>query len=792
MKIKVLQHDPAVHLPQRPGDPTPVSRNLDPLMHPFSRARERTRALNAAKMDRMFAKPFVASLEGHVDAVEVMAKQPGSLTTVASGSWDGGLIVHHLARRTQLFHAAQAHKGKVSGVCFSREDRLFSCGVDRTVKAWNTESTDPDALSVYNGKTPFNSIDHHNSDPLFATASNIVQIWDETKTSAISNLSFPTSAETIKAVRFNLSETSVLASVGTDRTFTLYDIRTGKAERRVIMQMSSNDLSWSPTFPTTVLLASEDHNLYTFDIRNLTNPSQIYKGHVAAVMSCDWAPTGLEFVSGGWDRTLRIWKEGRGHNPEVYHTKRMQRVSSALFTSDARFVLSGSDDGNVRIWKAKASERLGIVTGRERAAIEYRESLKERWKADQQVGKVSRFVPHDFDSCPSSDMKQPATHAQGSLPGKQTQAHHVGCSTGQGREETKTHTGWRRQAQGRAPKSCRYRADVAHTTDFCIHYPGQHIPFRMRGVSVAVFVLLIRRHRLHTSPHFDNDLRPDMLMAKLTVPPTSEEIVVSIPQEHVLLITFNRPRSLNAMTPQMSEDVARVMAWFEDEASLWVVVITGAGRLFCAGADLKAWNKNEQSGKPQHPDTIVSQLNGFGSISRRESKKPFIAAVNGGAYGGGTEMVLNCDLVVASNDAKFGLPEVKRGVVAIQGGIPRLVRLAGQQLASEMLLLGSTISAEDARNRFGFVNVVVPPSDVLPTALQLAEQIVNNSPDGVQSTKRAMLLTTKHDNEGTVAAHVRSAESLDQLYGDNIKEGLKAFGEKRTPKWNNPGIRTKL
>ncbi|KAJ6567685.1 WD40 repeat-like protein [Mycena vulgaris] len=398
MKIKVLQHDPAVHLPQRPGDPTPTSRNLDPLMHPFARARERTRALNAAKMDRMFAKPFIDSLEGHVDAVEVMAKQPGSLTTVASGSWDGGVIVHHLARRNQLLHVPQAHKGKVSGVCFSREGRLFSCGVDRSIKLWSLESPHTETqqpVTVFTGKSAFNSIDHHNSDPLFATASNLVQIWDETKSLPVSNLTFPTSTETITSVRFNLSETSVLASIGSDRTFTLYDIRTGKAERRVVMQMSSNALSWSPTFPTTVLLASEDHNLYTFDIRHLAAPSQIYKGHVAAVMACDWAPTGLEFVSGGWDRTVRIWKEGQGHSPEVYHTKRMQRVSSALFTSDARFVLSGSDDGNVRIWKAKAAERLGVVTARERAAIEYRDSLKDRWKMDAEVGRVvrSRHIP---------------------------------------------------------------------------------------------------------------------------------------------------------------------------------------------------------------------------------------------------------------------------------------------------------------------------------------------------------------------------------------------------------------
>lgn len=89
--------------------------------------------------------------------------------------------------------------------------------------------------------------------------------------------------------------------------------------------MRNNSLAWSPTFPTSILLASEDHNLYTFDIRKLDTPSQIYKAHVAAVISCDWSPTGTEFVSGGWDRTVRIWQEGRGTAPEVYHTKRMQR-----------------------------------------------------------------------------------------------------------------------------------------------------------------------------------------------------------------------------------------------------------------------------------------------------------------------------------------------------------------------------------------------------------------------------------------------------------------------------------
>ncbi|KAJ7472290.1 enoyl-CoA hydratase/carnithine racemase [Mycena galericulata] len=279
-------------------------------------------------------------------------------------------------------------------------------------------------------------------------------------------------------------------------------------------------------------------------------------------------------------------------------------------------------------------------------------------------------------------------------------------------------------------------------------------------------------------------------MSSPTPPSVSNEIIVNFPKEHILLLTLNRPKSLNALTPQMEDDLRRVLNWFEEEPSLWVVIVTGAGRAFCAGADLKAWNRNEQSGKSSEPDGILANVNGFASISRRESKKPFIAAVNGSTFGGGTELILNCDLVVASKDAVFGLPEVKRGVIAIQGGIPRLVRTAGHQLASEMLLLGNPVSADDARNRFGFVNFVVSPSEVLETAIAVASQIVANSPDSVQSTKKGLLLSAAHSNSETVAVHVRSAETLGNLQGDNVKEGLKAFNEKRNPVWKNAGTRT--
>ncbi|KAI9512132.1 WD40 repeat-like protein [Russula earlei] len=424
MLIHTLLHAPSSHLPARPGDPTPTHRNLDPLQHPFARARERIRALNAAKMERMFSKPFIAALEGHADAVEVLARRPDSITDIASASWDGEIIVHNAGRRTHLAKFSGAHQGKISGLCWADNQRILSCGVDQNIKMWDIrqgtslDSSEagpshvrpfsfprrlftiwqPKPLAVFPGKGTLHSIDHHSADPLFATSSTIVQIWDETKSAPVMDLTFSTSAESVTGLRFNPSEPSVLASVGSDRTFILYDIRTGKAEqayRHAGIRMKNNDLSWSPTFPTSILLASEDHNLYTFDIRRLGTPTHIYKAHVSAVMSCDWSPTGTEFVSGGWDRTVRIWKEGRGTHPEVYHTKRMQRVLATAFTWDARFVLSGSDDGNVRVWKANASEKLGVVTARERSAMEYRNALKERWKMDAEVGKVqrSRHIP---------------------------------------------------------------------------------------------------------------------------------------------------------------------------------------------------------------------------------------------------------------------------------------------------------------------------------------------------------------------------------------------------------------
>ncbi|OJA08881.1 hypothetical protein AZE42_01729 [Rhizopogon vesiculosus] len=252
-------------------------------------------------------------------------------------------------------------------------------------------------------------------------------------------------------------------------------------------------------------------------------------------------------------------------------------------------------------------------------------------------------------------------------------------------------------------------------------------------------------------------------------PSHSDALKVSFPQEHVMFMTLNRPRHLNAMTPQLTTDIAAILNWFDDQSSLWVVVITGEGRAFCAGADLKAWLQRQTSGKANEQEDIASSVHGFASISRRRTCKPMIAAVNGSAYGGGVEMILNCDIVIASEDAVFALPEVKRGVLAAQGVIPRLARVAGHQLASEMLLLGNNVTAVEARDRFRFVNIVVEKSAVIPTALEIARQMINNSPDSVQSSKEGLLLSQKHHFEEAVQTQSLSFVSKRLYQGENIK-----------------------
>ncbi|KAI1102471.1 enoyl-CoA hydratase/isomerase [Jackrogersella minutella] len=243
---------------------------------------------------------------------------------------------------------------------------------------------------------------------------------------------------------------------------------------------------------------------------------------------------------------------------------------------------------------------------------------------------------------------------------------------------------------------------------------------------------------------------------------------------------MDRPKSLNAISRTAQWEMDSVWKWFDPEPLLSVAIITGTGRAFSAGADLKEWNDSMSNDADRRHRMGNSPA--FKPLSRRHGKKPVIAAVNGLAMGAGCEFVVNCDLVIATEDAYFGLPEIKRGIAAIGGALPRLIRIIGLQRASEFALTGRNATAQDMY-QWGIVNKVVPKEQLLYEAIKYAEMIARNSPDAIICTRAGL-------RQGWETASVERAVELtletefeDLLRGDNTLEGLTAFTEKREPKW---------
>lgn len=403
MKVKALSRSTAEYTRETKSDIHRVQRNIDPELHPLERAREYKRALNSAKLERMFARPFLASLSGHIDGIYSMAKNPWDLDTAVSGSGDGELRMWSLSSHETTWRAPEAHRGIIKGVCNvpgGATDRFLSVGTDKLVKVWSrsesavaVDGETPESLATYSGKNAFSGVDHHRERSLFVTSSSSVEVWDVDRSEPISNLAW--GADSINAVKMNQTETNVLASCSTDRAIVLYDLRTSSPLAKLVMTLSANSISWNPMEAFMFATASEDHNVYTFDMRRMDHAVNVLRDHVSAVMDVDFSPTGQELVSGSYDRSVRLWDVNKGHSRDIYHTKRMQRVFCVKYTMDNNYVLSGSDDSNLRLWRARASQRMGAKSNRERSAVAYAEKLKDRYKYVPEVRKVlnQRNVP---------------------------------------------------------------------------------------------------------------------------------------------------------------------------------------------------------------------------------------------------------------------------------------------------------------------------------------------------------------------------------------------------------------
>lgn len=364
---------------------------------------EYVRALNATKLDRVFAKPFIGNLDGHREGVVCFAKDPNSLASLTSGAYDGEIREWDLIT-TKCRRAFVAHDGYVRGICYlpnrNLEDKQFlSCGDDKAVKLWkgstpgvlDNEIMEPIATML--SRTTITDITHHQTEHKFATSGDVCSIWEHSRNEPLNT--FKWGVDTMHALAFNPIETSMLASCASDRSIIFYDIREAKPLRKIVMTLRPNRLRWNPMAAFNFTIANEDYNLYTFDTRRLQNPIKIHKDHVNAVTDVDYSPTGREIVSSSYDRTIRIYNVDSAHSREIYHTKRMQHVTCIGWSLDNKYIYSGSDEMNIRLWKANASEKLGALRPRERSKLEYQEALKEKFAAHPQIKRIAkhRHVP---------------------------------------------------------------------------------------------------------------------------------------------------------------------------------------------------------------------------------------------------------------------------------------------------------------------------------------------------------------------------------------------------------------
>jgi len=248
-------------------------------------------------------------------------------------------------------------------------------------------------------------------------------------------------------------------------------------------------------------------------------------------------------------------------------------------------------------------------------------------------------------------------------------------------------------------------------------------------------------------------------------------------QGNVGIITINRPSARNAVNTEVATGIEAAIDQIEEDDDVWVAILTGAktekGYIFCAGADLKQMSVD--------PGGMQTQRGGFGGLVQRERTKPLIAAVDGPALAGGTELVLACDLVVASRTAVFGIPEVKRNLVAAAGGLFRLPRKLPRNIAMELALTGRLDFPAERAHHFGLVNTLCEEGGALGAALELAAQITAAAPLAVRESRKIVLEATDQPDE---IGWAMSGEGIMKMFStEDFTEGLTAFIEKRDPQW---------
>ncbi len=300
--MKTISRNPDVYERGTNQEANRVFRNLDPEVHPFEKGREYARAMASVKLDKVFNKPFVRAMDGHLEGVFSMAKHTTRLSCVVSGACDGEIRLWNISTGQCNVSIKAAHQGFVRGLTVVPSGEAFlSCGSDAQVRLWpllydvydkyDVDGRPDDRITVrplqtFSGDEAFNAVDHQYGTDCFATVSSTLQIWDVHRSHPLTTIEW--GSETCQSVRWNHAEPNVLASASSDRTVTLYDARAKAALKKVILPGRSNSMCWNPREPYYFTCANEDSNLYTFDMRYLNQAVGVHRDFLSSVMSVDY------------------------------------------------------------------------------------------------------------------------------------------------------------------------------------------------------------------------------------------------------------------------------------------------------------------------------------------------------------------------------------------------------------------------------------------------------------------------------------------------------------------------
>ncbi|TBU07168.1 Sof1 domain-containing U3 snoRNP protein [Hamiltosporidium magnivora] len=387
MKINTITRDYRDTVKERKNDINKRSFTKDSLHHPFSKEREYIRALNATKIERLFAKPFLYALSDHKEGIKGIELHGDS---VISYSFDNSAILWSLNEKRKIW-TFDMEKTILSadindrGMCITQGNELFYYS---KIKEDESIKKEIKVKHKFSCDGMFNCVKLQ--EELCCATTNGLEIFDfEKKKSAIQ-----LGKESFHGCFLSNKQPNIILCTFSNEIY-LFDKRENKSVGKIENGIKTNEICCNQMRENVFISANEDTNLYLHDLRYLSKPTTTYRNHVNSVLSVDFKPNGEEFISGSYDKTIRIFRTDDCRSRDVYYNQRMQNVYGVRYSECGMFVVSGSDDGSLRVWKSNASHKEGKLTRREKESLKYSEILKEKFSDFPEIKQISkhRFLP---------------------------------------------------------------------------------------------------------------------------------------------------------------------------------------------------------------------------------------------------------------------------------------------------------------------------------------------------------------------------------------------------------------